>query len=288
MHFGQRGQRHPLGIFNLTFATVVHSFRLTLDELATAESEARYARPQNYNWSDPLLNATDQLLDAIVQHLDSYSQIIATLFSDPHCAEAKRATSRVRRETKPYRDRVAKIVNAIKHNHRKLSVVHFHGPGLFFPGYFVEGVCAGGAIGPDPAIHPNSNTAISFNRDLPFHMVSLYFAASVLADAVHDIDDAPMQITETSLTRPDKDLADVIRRLSALPRTYFPDEARMSVPLVEYRQTPDSDEFKVVLEYPAHRAKARGVPAGCRIQVSWRGDGVSKTYKLPYWQQRPR
>jgi hypothetical protein len=177
-------------------------------------------------------------------------------------------------------------VNAIKHKHRKLSSLHFHGIGLFCPGYFVEGVCGDGAIGPDPDVHKDANVAISFNRDLPFHIINLYYAAAVLGAEIQKLTRMPFQMQEESLNRSDEALAEVMRRLSILPRTYFPDEARMPVPLVEYRRVPSAVDFKILLELPAQRVKARSVPTGSSLQVSWSGDGISRTYKLPYWTKR--
>src|SRR5437867_3176488 len=89
LHFAGRGQRHPLGIFNLTFSIVVGALRATLDELDTVTSAALYASPANYDWSRPLLTATDHLLDSIVQHLDSYPVIVEAFFEDARSNESE-------------------------------------------------------------------------------------------------------------------------------------------------------------------------------------------------------
>lgn len=80
LYFSGRGQRHPLGVFNLTLPEIVKHMGKVLDELARAANDATYANPKNYDWHRDLLNATDHLLDAVVQHLDCYGMIVESLF----------------------------------------------------------------------------------------------------------------------------------------------------------------------------------------------------------------
>jgi hypothetical protein len=283
LFYSGRGQRHPLGVFNLTFSEIVRAMRSVLDELEAARTSANYASPKNYDWHRQLLTATDHMLDSIIQHLDSYGTIIEALFENKDAEGAKKIKKSVHGEIRSYRDRVAKIVNAIKHNHRKLAPFYFHNVGLFVPGYFVEGVCENGAIGPDPLIHGQSNTAISFNRDLPFHIVNLYFAAAVLGGAVQGHTKAKAEVTDGGKTDADTELAEVFRRLSILPHMFFPDEVSMPMPVVDFRKKAGSEDFTVTLECPASRSKPQRVPSGSHCQASWSGDGASTMFKVPYW-----
>jgi hypothetical protein len=286
LYHATRGQRHPLGIFNVTFAEVVRSMRTVLDELDAIENRASYATPANYSWAARLLDATDHLLDSIIQHLDSHAAIVETLFEDKHCQDAKKAIQSIRRATRRYRDHVAKIVNAIKHNQRKLSAILIHDVGLCIPGYFVEGVCKGGAIGPDPDIHDDSNVAISFNRDLPFHMINLYHAAATLASVVQKVTGAAITTADTSLNKSDEEIADVMRRLSLRPRLFYPDEATKPLPLVEYRREIGTEDFRIRLEMPGRGASVLSLPRKYYLKVQWSGDGVSRRFKYPYWSRR--
>ena len=283
LFFAKQGNRHPLGVYNLTFRDIVRHMAHVLDELDKAANETTYANPANYDWNRDLLNATDHLLNAIVQHLDSFATIVEAFFESKGNEVAERIKKSIKCEVRPYRDHVAKIVNAIKHRHAKLASFYFHDVGLFVPGYFVEGVCEGGAIGPDPTVHGDSNSAISFNRDLPFHMVNLYFASGILGGAIQGLLRSTPRNTDIELSNTDRELGEVMRRLSTMSRMYFPDEMSMAMPLVEYRGAIGKRDFSILLEYPAQRIRARAIPAGCRAQVSWSGDGASRTFKVPYW-----
>ena len=71
----------------------------------------------------------------------------------------------------------------------------------------------------------------------------------------------------------------MIMAVSDLPFIYFPDELRKDIPLV--KRTLE----KYIIEYPSQRARTMSVPNGARIITSFRGDGVTRTYKVPYLGQ---
>src|SRR5262245_18275161 len=68
--------------------------------------------------------------------------------------------------SKGYRIHIGKLVNHLKHNQGRLRSIIFFNNTDVFPGYFVEGVNAQGALGPADHIHEGGNTAFSFARDL--------------------------------------------------------------------------------------------------------------------------
>jgi hypothetical protein len=125
---------------------------------------------------------------------------------------------------------------------------------------------------------------LSFNRDLPFHMVNLYFVSAVVGGHLQKLLGPGPTVPDAPLAESDNELAEVLRRLSLMSRTFFPDEVRMPVAAVQYRGNSGGQGFSVLLELPARRIKARALPANAQARISWSGDGVSTTYKVPYWR----
>ena len=280
----ERGLRHPLGIYNFTFNEVVSKSHTLLDALEEANNNLPHINHDEKKWKERILDATDHFLDAVMQHLDAYKSIICCFYSDCNSKEAQKINHSLQKEIHAYRDHVAKIVNLIKHKQRKLSLILFHGPGIFDLGYYVEGVLEDGTVGPDPEIHAGSNVAISFNRDLPFHLCNIYYCSAVLAAHIHKICGAiPVSSTEEPISG--DTLANLIKRIAALPMQFFPDEIEKPVPLVKVIPIRNSNHFKATLEMPSKRIKARTIPPQCRIQVSWEGDGISRSFKMPYFGQ---
>jgi hypothetical protein len=278
----ERGLRHPLGIYNFTFNEVVTKFLTLIDLLEKAKEKLPHINREEEKWDEKILDATDHVLDAIMQHLDSFKSIICCFYSDCNAKEAQKVNRSLQREIREYRDHVAKIVNLIKHKQRRLSTILFHGPGIFDLGYYVEGVLPDGAVGPDPEVHAGSNVAISFNRDLPFHLCNIYYCSAALATHVHKICGAtPSRTSEEPKT--EDQLAELITRVAAMPMQFFPDEAEKPIPLVRLIPLRNANHFNATLEMPSKRLKARTIPEGCRVQVSFKGDGVSRSFKMPYF-----
>ena len=279
----ERGLRHPLGIYNFTFDEVVSKSNTLLDALEEANDKLPHITHRGENkWDENILDATDHVLDAIMQHLDSYKSIICCFYKDCNSKEAQKINRSLQKEIREYRGHVAKIVNLIKHKQRKLSTILFHGPGIFNLGYYVEGVLAGGAVGPDPEVHAGSNVAISFNRDMPFHLCNLYYCSAALATHIQKICGA-VPAASTAEPKAGDNLAKLIKRISALPMQFFPDELEKPVPLVKVMPIRNTNHFKAILEMPSRRIKARTIPRQCQIQVSFKGDGVSRSFKMPYF-----
>ena len=284
LYHGNHGVRHPLGIYNLTLSELLDKITSLLDLLERANDQLPYLDPDAKGWDHELLDATDHVLDAVVQHLDAYKSIICCFFEDCASKPAQKILRSLNRDIREYRDAVATIVNAIKHKQRRLTTFFFHEPGTFALGYFVEGVLADGAIGPDPQIHRGSNVAISYNRDLPFHICGIYFCAAALANHIHNICGI-MPTPNSGDSKSNDQLGQILRRVSALPMLFFPDEIKKSVPVVRYVPDRRTDGFRVTLEMPSYRFKPRTVSPGCHARATWMGNGVSRTFKMPYFGQ---
>jgi len=279
LHHTTHGLRHPLGIFNLTFGEIVAKSTVLLDKLDDACQKLPYLDPKATSWDQELLDATDHLLDAIMQHLDGFRSVICCFYEDCGSKPAQKVLRALGQDIRDYRDHVAKIVNAIKHKQCRLSTFFFHDIGIFVPGYFVEGVLRDGAVGPDPDIHRGANVAISYNRDLPFHFCNLFYTGAFLAQHIYSI----TGVSPTKQSKSDDALEEVLKRIAARPMMFFPDELKKPTPLVRYIPGKRNDAATILLEMPSKRFKPRTVPPGCRAQTSWKGDGVSRTFKVPYF-----
>lgn len=282
LHNMERGLRHPLGIYNFTFNEFVTKAHTLLDSLEEANDKLPHINRNEKKWDESILDATDHMLDAIMQHLDSFKSIICCFYRDCNSKGAKNINRSLRKEIREYRDHVAKIVNLIKHKQRKLSAILFHGPGIFELGYYVEGILPDGTVGPDPEIHAGSNVAISFNRDMPFHLCSIYYCSAALAAHIQKICGAA-PVSSSKESKSEDNLAKLVKRVAALPVQFFPDEIEKPVPLVKVTPIRNTTHFKATLEMPSRRIKAKTISRACQIQISFKGDGISRSFKMPYF-----
>ena len=197
----ERGLRHPLGIYNFTFDEIVTKSHTLLDALEEANDKLPHINRGEKKWDEKILDATDHVLDSIMQHLDSFKSIVCCFYQDCDSKEAQKINRSLQKEMREYRAHVANIVNLIKHKQRKLSAILFHGPGIFDVGYYVEGVLADGTVGPDPEIHADSNVAISYNRDLPFHLCNIYYCSAVSYSHTQNMRSNSYNLIERATTR---------------------------------------------------------------------------------------
>lgn len=279
LYHERQEKRHPLGIYNLTLTEVLDKTSALLTLYEEANHGLPYLDPNKSDWDESILNATNSLLYSIMNHLDGYKSIISCFFEDQTSKDANKVMRNIARGIRPYRDNVAKIVNSLKHKQTCLSPFYFHCPGVFVLGYFVEGVQPSGAIGPDPSVHKGGNVAISYNRDLPFHVCGLYYCSSVLANNIYQVFGV---VSSDSPKGVNVQLEEVLKRISVLPMTFFPDEVNKPTPFVKYKPASQNKGFIVTMEIPLKNCKAKTIPRGCRAKAKWKGDGSSRTFKLPY------
>jgi hypothetical protein len=249
-----------------------------LEVLSRTQQEASFLNNKNLSWEVPLLEATDHMLDALMEHLDDCGGIIRSFFPSSEDKRFKKILAEYKKSVEPYRKHIGCIVNYIKHNQGRLRSVCFSWSGGSSIGYFVEGPISGGGLGPVAEIHPTENTAFSFHRNIPFHICNVFAVGARLAAALHSVNkcivvaDIPVE-AEAQKT----DWAKALTLASDLPRMYFPDEINKSIPFVQVK------EKRTVIEYPSSKAKVHGPPPGSRIGVSYHGDGVTSTFKMPYY-----
>jgi hypothetical protein len=212
-----------------------------------------------------------------MEHFDDCNNVLLCLSPSRDDPRLDAAAKTFKRETKDYRSHIGKIVNALKHSQRNLGTTLFHTAHTVDLGYFVEGPDASGHIGPDPEIHREGKTAFSFARDLRFNACGLYFLGNALMAALASFRKiSPSPVSPKEGNEPDQ-VFDTLRRISLLPLRFFPDEMTKPIPMV--RGTGSFDRPEIVLEYPS---TVRITLAPGNQRVSFGGDGVAQTFRIPY------
>lgn len=183
------------------------------------------------------------------------------------------AVARFKKSILEYRSHVANIVNYIKHSQGRLRLVVMTTDAISTLGYYVEGVTRSGGIGPVGTVHPNENSAFSYNRDLPFHACHIFVVGLRLAEALTDIDPG-LHAGNGSEIRNTK-LGALLPLVSALPKTYFPDELLKDQPYL------DVSVQDVVLEFPSQRVRP-ATHGRMTVKALFMSDGATKEFSVPY------
>jgi hypothetical protein len=275
------GVRHPFAAYNVSLAHVARRLLTTLETLAKTQREMTFLDVKSSDWELPLLDATDHMLDALMEHMDDCGGIIRSFFPSPYEKKFKTIFSDFKRSVEPYRRHIGAVVNYIKHNQGRLRSVTFSWGGHSSLGYFVEGPTSEGGLGPVAAIHPTESTAFSFYRDIPFHICSIYAVGARLATALHAVDRRIIAAdSHKGIETRDTNLVKVLRLAGALPHIYFDDEVLKDVPCIRVR------EEGVSIDFPAAKIRPLTPPAEAQISISFRGDGVTRTFKMPYFKSQ--
>ncbi len=269
--------RHPLGSYNLSLDKICKRANVLLDVLDNLKRETindDFKSPQY----QPLLEATDHLLDALMEHLDDCNGIHRSFFADSESRQFKKSHSILKRGLEPYRAHIGNIVNYLKHNQGNLRFLVFYWPGMMVPGYYIEGPMSGGGLGPTKSIHSDGNSGFSFYRDLPFHICSIFAISNVLSERLHNINPGLEHLSEKDYPQDShSEWHNLFSRTAALPKFYFPDEI--------YKPQPEVllSDSEASLLFPHNPVAAQPIPNGARITSVMAGDGVTRTFKLPYW-----
>ena len=272
--------RHPFAAYNISLTSIARRLIAAVEALAEVQRQSLHAVQGKAVPDEPLLEATDHLLDSLMEHMDVCNGILRSFYAPSDEKKLKKVLAMFKASVEPYRKHIGTIDNYIKHSQGKLRSVRFQWAtgGCF--GYFVEGPVASGVLGPVAVVHPGENTAFSFNRDIPYHVCSVFAVGARLASALHGVDRRLVVLPPAkSIEVRDSDWSKAIRVTAALPAIFFPDELLKGVPKLHV------SENKVLVEYPAARPKISGPPHQSQISLSFGGDGVTKSFKMPYFNE---
>jgi hypothetical protein len=170
----------------------------------------------------------------------------------------------------------------MKHNQGSLRGLALFNDTIAIPGYFVEHVDTNGAIVTHPDVHPifqGMHTAFSFFRDVRFNFWLVFAVSEIIADVVEQV--LPQPTNNQVDTAADNLLLQLATRITRLPKWVYRDEETKPFPEIQVE-----DSFgvsSVVLEYPSNKTILPGLSGTYSVALSFRGDGVSTTFQLPYF-----
>ncbi len=279
-HKQYEGLRHPLGIYNISFYNVVSKISDFLAELDVIEKNRPFLDKKSSDWHKKLLTYLDQMLDALIEHMDDCENIIKC-FCEKGSKTLKNVKENYDKKIKSYRDHLGKIVNKIKHEHARLRIICGYNNLDICLGYFVEGVVSDETLGPHPHIHKGSNSAFSFNRDLALHICGIYMISSALSETIAEITQInPKKFLVKNAIDTDNWLS-ILRKISARPLTFFEAEVSKDLPFIKVVVSPNGFIDKMLISYPSNRIVKPKAFYG-QFTVLFQGDGVSTAFKLPY------
>lgn len=277
--------RHPLAIYNLSLASILSCFESVLSTISSLCKSPSSLTPlaAPHDFEIPLLSKQLSLLYSLETHLDDCERILESCFPSRSAFHNDIQVKAYKSAIHPYRKHVGKVVNHLKHDQGRLRSILFRDNASAHLGYFVEAPDSEGSLGPAPKVHKNGNTAFSFARNLRFHFCNVYLVSAALSRAVINL---TKPITLAALgNKDDIGWTSVARSIAALPMVFFSDEIAQSVPTVIVSDSDDGGTT-LMLAYPDYETKAETVRKEMEVMINYVGDGVSRSYRMPYADPR--
>ncbi|MBI5351386.1 MAG: hypothetical protein HZB50_01980 [Chloroflexi bacterium] len=279
LYFQEYNLRHPLGIYNISIGKVIHCFKETLNELLSISITNAEISPKIHD--EKLLLQVERLLYSLMEHMDDCENILRCFYPKKIKLNDQSAVSYFLTSTNNYRTHIGKVVNNLKHKQGRLrTIVFYHPNGEKHLGYFVEGINKDGSVGPNPLIHSGGSTAFSYSRDIPYHIYNLYLTSHFLCNSIDTIANASFESFSVE-EKKKADIFDVLNLVQSLPLIVFPDEFEKEFPLVKLVNSQDG-EIILDLDLKKHPHGLTTIKSPSKIQVIFKGDGVSREFKLPY------
>jgi len=223
---------------------------------------------------EDFLEATDHLLDALMEHLDDCGTIIKCLSPDPNSKEHSRNQRKFKQAIKPYKNHIGKIVNHIKHNQGRLRPVKVSWPGNAVIGYFVEGPFGDNGVGPESSIHKDDHRGFSVNRDFPFHLCQVHSVSRNLVQTLRGMSPELRAVKPLATLEKQARWIDCLTEASGLDNYYFPWELNEPKPLINITSQ------AVRIEYPSKRTRIPKLPPQVRYSMAYAGDNFTRSYRF--------
>jgi hypothetical protein len=118
--------RHPLAAYNISLTGIARRLIAVVDALDNIQQESRLLVSNESLPDGPLLEATDHLLDSLMEHMDVCNGIIRSFFAPADERNFKKALTTFKASVEPYRKHIGAIVNYMKHSQGTLRSVRFH------------------------------------------------------------------------------------------------------------------------------------------------------------------
>jgi hypothetical protein len=173
------------------------------------------------------------------------------------------------------------VVNRLKHRQGRLRGCSFVAIDSVRVGYFLEEMDESEVAGPSTALHPG-NTAWSFARDLSFNFYHVFLASEALARAAVrfvGMSGTPLGCYAAA-PNTNAQWQVLVHKVANLDIGVFPQELTLPFPQIEI-----VNESTLFLQYPSRDVVLSFPPRGsARVLVSTRGDGVTRSFRFPYFR----
>jgi hypothetical protein len=303
--YNHYGVRHPGGIFSIQFSDVLAAF----NSLAGAVNNLQGLRnPCSDEEIEILAFLTQGFLFRLINYFEGGYEIFLCFCDQLEKPHPRRPLYEWFQErgyegdvesyflrTRPDMERYRNFFNALKHSSNRTMILQFLNPQKPTKalGFYLEGVDEKGAIGPILPFHPThreSQTAWSYN----LHLRNFYFLIYKIAAEMDAVIQRLCLRAGISLSPPNTPLipvtietiagaaiTDTVSRFETAFITFYPQEAEERVRSVS---VDPSNGVMTFSEYVAGE-KAISPGQGWRAVMTSRGDGFSRTWKLPYFKQ---
>ena len=262
------GMRKPTGLYN-------HSLNALLTRLSPC---TEFAPLESTDTIQNYLTSYDSLLDSIVEHIEACESISEMLFQMNDKKPGK-GTRAFRKLSKPYTGHIKQIVNEIKHKQSSLNLTTLEAYETTVYGYFVDHCRDGKTICAHPDIHGGHSVAISFNRDLRWHLAGVFFVSDCLSQLV-----STMQgVDKVGISAGDIDkkqlLHSICKNIASLPQIVFPDEVLKDWITIKYFEEDENMSLKILCPCDSEHPSSfkRGRFSGRLIS-----DGETRGIQMPY------
>lgn len=271
---------HPLDIFYFTFSDVVKCLNRLIDryerDILNRKSNVQYNVENIEEYSFDIFN--------VIFYSSNFIEACQSIVRIVCGGNQKKQTKAVREfndATQDYRSHISKIINEIKHKHRRVNAFSYSWESNLIVGYYIEGVARSKGFGPDPLIHKVHNgllTGFSLNRYIPYYLINLYYVSSCLSSVLSghaktiDIDTTPIKIDTP-------DIVSCLQKVSKLPMTIFSNELELTVPSILQK-----DNSKFSLEFPGKRKIENKMMHIASISLGARVGLHCKQLEPPYFQ----
>lgn len=290
------GFRRPLGMYNVSVDALPRLFIDVLDSFEAIRNEPLTGSVKLDAAGHALQTSHKALLYAMFEYLEDCDNIAKAFFPKATFNDKHAVFRSFRGGVKPYRDRLGRIVNAMKHRQARIGLFHAENSMLRISGYSIQTVIAPNTIGSDPEVHkklrPTDVAATSFSHELRWLFASLYAVGEHLARFIDGMTgEALAQANhESSLSdAAEKALVaggrptffDIGFRIAQIPGFVFPQEVRHQIPVVQCLRDKQSLEVGFSDNVPGLLTFGQLPGGAVRLTATYTGDGATTSFKVP-------
>ncbi len=296
---------HPRTVYSRALNKVTEVWADVFNELDALSAQLRFDQPATA--AKTLEAKYGSLLHALTEHIEACYAVMRCLAKPPdarglwHHKVAKKQNlpglkAFEEQVITGYRAvRLGEVVNLLKHDEARLRVLAMRSGLAFTLAYFVDGPQPSGAIGPSLRVHPDGNSAFSFNRDMLLHWWWLYRSSQLLAKVVEQATTQPERTSRSSAGTSGAVSSDGVgppvkptqttpaafellcRRVADIRADFMIDETHQPFPLVLLNKAANS----MRIAFPAGR-RPNSIIGEVKFTQLITVDEAGQAYKMPY------